>query len=135
MAYSPHNSTQSETVIGATNRVTHNTNSFNQMKLNFAPRYGVITRVELKGGSVAVPFVIVRWNDTNQESVGWIALEDHPSAISANYSRNLQDLIGYTVKVTKRTATDATGIGKLVANTKFDPDSYDLELPSSGVKL
>lgn len=135
MAYSPHNSTQSETIVGVSNKVTSNSIGLGQVKLNFAPRYGVITRIELKGKTVPVPFVILRWTDTGQESPGWIALEDHPNIISANYASRLEDLIGYTVKVTKRTATDASGIGKLVANTRFDPDKYDLELPSSGVKL
>jgi hypothetical protein len=135
MPYNPHNSTQSETVAGIGNNTINRNVGMQQIKLSYAPRYGVITKVQIKKGSIPTPFVQLRWQDDNKLSKIFIPLEDHPNTISMIYAARLEDLVGYTVKVTRRSATDASMTGKLVADTRFDRDKYDLELPSSGVKL
>lgn len=134
MPYHPNSYTQSETAIGASNRASSNSTGMHDLKLNFAPRYGIITKIQVASTTIPVPFVKVRWLDTNKLS-GWFPLEDHPRLISVVYATNLEDLVGYTVKVTRRSATDSSMTGRIVADTRFDPDQYDTELPSSGVKI
>ena len=136
MPYNPHNSSQSGSVIGASNRTNSHHIQVNQMKKALAPRYGTIIEVRMQGGTQPAPFVRVRWIDQPSKESGWIPLEDHPNLISMVYAAKLEDLIGnYTVKVTRRNANGSDGIGRIVADPTFSEDNYDLELPSSGVKI
>lgn len=136
MPYNPHNSTQSGTIAGSSNRTNSHHVQVSQMKKALAPRYGSIIEVRMQGGTRATPFVRLRWIDQPTKESGWIPLEDHPNLISMVYAARLEDLIGnYTVKVTRRNANSSVGIGRIVANPTFSDDDYDTELPSSGVKI
>jgi hypothetical protein len=96
----------------------------------------VIVDIKVINNTTQIPFVRLRWIDQPTRVSGWIPLEDHPDLIAMAYASNLKDLVGqYTVKVHRRSANSSAGIGRIVTHVDFDPDVYEPELPSSGVKL
>jgi hypothetical protein len=96
----------------------------------------VIVEVAKKAGATPLPFIKVRWIDDPDRVSGWIRLEEHPMTMGFMYASRLEDLVGqYTVKVYYQNPNSKAGVAKIVPNTKIDPDMYDPQLESSGVKI
>lgn len=135
MAYNPFPKTQSPTVAGRAGRVTDRSAQTTQ-QAQHPSRRGVIVQVLQKSGATSMPFVKVRWLDSPNTISGWIPLDEHPMSIATLYASRLEDLVGqYTVRVKFRSAHGSSGVAKIVPNKKVNPDEYDPQLVSTGVKI
>jgi hypothetical protein len=135
MPYDPVISTQSKTPAGSSAYKTSVESSHSTTRKKHPYRWGTIVEIMKLGKANAMPFIKVRWEDTNFIS-NWIALEDHPLVISSLYSDTLEGLVGkYRVKVEMTNYSSNNALAKIVGERNANFENYDPQLPSRGVKL
>lgn len=135
MTYNPWPKVQTTTTAGSAGRSQDAEVQSSTQKKFRAPRRGTIIEIYKKDGVTSLPFVKVRWDNEQDITSGWIPLDEHPMMMAMTFAAKLEDLVGEQVKVHFHNQVSSTGSAKIVSNKIVDPDNYDPQVESAGVKL